>query len=128
MTAIYLGGPMAGCSEEEKRGWRDDIKKLYPEYTYLDPCDRSYTPVQWKQLIKDDIQDIINADVVLTYMWKPGIGSSMELVEARYRNTPTVVVVPDFKSISPWVRQYADFLVESFDQAFKIIKEEWVSQ
>lgn len=128
MTTVYLGGPMAGCTEEEMTGWREQIKKEHPEYTYLDPCDRNYKPVQWKQLVKDDIQDIIDADVVLTYMWKPGICSSMELVEARYRNTPTVVVVPDFKHISPWVREYADFLVETFEQAFKIIQQNWISQ
>lgn len=119
---------MASCSEEEMKGWRENVKKLYPDYTYLDPCDRSYTPVQWKKLVRDDIQDIITADVVLTHMWKPGIGSSMELVEARYRNTPTVVVVSSFKHISPWVREYSDFLVTDFEEAFKIIEQNWLSQ
>lgn len=119
---------MAGCSEDEMRGWREELKAKWSEFSFLDPCVRAYNPVQWKQLVKDDIQDIIDADVVLTYMWKPGIGSSMELVEARYRNTPTLVIVPDFKHVSPWIREYADFLVEDFDQAYKIIQQNWVSQ
>lgn len=125
MLSIYLGGPMAACSEEEMTGWRKDIKSRWPEFNYLDPCDRTYTPQQWRKLVRNDVEDILEADVVLTYMWKPGIGSSMELVIARYEDTPTIVVVPDFKFVSPWIREYADYLVEDFETAFKIIKAEW---
>ena len=126
---VYLGGPMAGTSEEEKVGWRNELKeKWVDDFFFLDPCDRYYSPLQWRDLVKADTMDIHQADVVLCHMWKPGIGSAMELVVARHNDTPTLVVVPTFKQVSPWVREYADFLVSDFDQAYKILKEEWVSE
>jgi nucleoside 2-deoxyribosyltransferase len=124
--AVYLGGPMAGCSLEEMTDWRNQLKKDYPDIKWLDPCERSYVPQQWRELVEADMKDIDNADLVLCYMWKPGIGSSMELTYARAQKTPTIVVVPDFKYVSPWVRYYADYLVENFDHAMKIINAEWV--
>ena len=122
---IYLGGPMAGCSLEEMTGWREQLKKEWTEFNFRDPCDREYTPQKWRQLVDDDIADIDASDYILCYMWKAGIGSSMELVEARYRNKPTIVVVPDFKYVSPWIRAYADFLVQDFEHAYKIVKMQW---
>jgi len=125
MRTIYLAGPMAGCTEQEMRGWRNAVKDDLPEYKFLDPCDRKYTPQQWYELVEDDIQDIEDSDLVLCHMWKNGIGSSMELVESRYRRKPTVVVIPDYKNVSPWVRRYSSFLVQDFETAYKIIKAEW---
>lgn len=122
---IYLGGPMAGCTVEEMTGWRNQLKKEWSEFDFRDPCEREYSPQEWRQLVEDDIQDIDESDYVLCYMWKPGVGSSMELVYARYNNKPIIVVIPDFKYVSPWVRYYSDFLVEDFDQAYKIVKMQW---
>lgn len=119
---IYQCGPMAGCSDEEMHGWREDLKKNYPDITWLDPCDRNYVHQQWRKLVDDDIQDINNADYVLAYYWKTGSGSAMELAYNHYvARKPSVVVVPEFKVVSPWVRYHADYLVETFDHAMKII-------
>lgn len=120
---VYLCGPMQDCTPEEMHGWREDLKGKYPEIIFLDPCDRGYKPQQWRQLVEGDIADIDASDFVLAYYWKAGTGSAMELAYSHYHaKIPTVVVVPDFKTVSPWVRYHADFLVEDFDQAIKIIK------
>lgn len=125
---IYLGGPMAGCTLQEMTGWREQLKKEWgSEFDFRDPCEREYSPQEWRQLVEDDIKDIDESDYVLCYMWKPGVGSSMELVYARYNKKPIIVVIPDFKYVSPWVRYYSDFLVEDFDHAYKIIKQEWTT-
>lgn len=122
MLKIYQCGPMAGCTEEEMHGWRDKLKKDYPDITWLDPCDRAYVHQQWRKLVDDDIQDINNADYILAYYWKTGSGSAMELAYNHYvARKPSVVVVPEFKVVSPWVRYHADYLVENFDHAMKII-------
>src|SRR5687768_15745584 len=76
---VYQCGPMAGCTDEEMYGWRNELKKDYPLVTWLDPCDRTYKMQQWRQLVNDDISDIDNADYVLAYYWKTGTGSAMEL-------------------------------------------------
>lgn len=113
---------MAGCTDEEMHGWRDGLKKDYPDITWLDPCDRSYKQQQWRKLVDDDIADIEAADFVLCYYWKTGSGSAIELAYSRYvSHTPTVVVIPEFKTVSPWIRAHSDYLVESFDHAMKII-------
>lgn len=122
MLKIYQCGPMAGCSDEEMHGWREDLKKNYPDVQWLDPCDREYVHQQWRKLVDDDIQDINNADYILAYYWKTGSGSAMELAYNHYvARKPSVVVVPEFKVVSPWVRYHADYLVETFDHAMKII-------
>lgn len=119
---IYQCGPMAGCTDEEMYGWRNDLKKNYPNITWLDPCVRSYNHQQWRKLVDDDIADIEAADYILAYYWKTGSGSAMELAYNHYvARKPSVVVVPEFKVVSPWVRYHADYLVETFDHAMKII-------
>lgn len=119
---IYLCGPMAGCSLEEMTGWRNQLKKDYPDIEWLDPCDREYASQQWRKLVDDDKADVDHADYILAYYWKTGSGSAMELAYNHYvARKPSVVVVPEFKVVSPWVRYHADYLVESFEHAMKII-------
>ena len=122
----YLCGPMDHCTFEEMTDWRDELKDKHPEINWRDPCDRSYRPQQWRRLVEDDITDIDGSDFVLAYYWKPGTGSAMELAYAHYSaKIPTIVVVPDFKTVSPWTRYHADYLVEDFEQAVKIMKANW---
>jgi len=118
---IYLCGPMDGCTVEEMTGWREALKKEYRDIRWLDPCRRTYKPQQWRQLVEEDIADIDQSDFVICYYWKAGTGSAMELAYSHYEaKVPTIVVVPDFKKVSPWTRYHADYLVESFDDAMKI--------
>lgn len=119
---VYQCGPMAACTDEEMHGWRENLKKEYPNVTWLDPCDRSYKQQQWRRLVDDDIADIDAADYVLAYYWKTGTGSAMELSYNFYvAKKPSIVVVPGFKAVSPWLRYHADYLVDTFDHAMKII-------
>lgn len=123
--SIYQCGPMAGCTDEEMHGWREQLKKDYPEVNWLDPCNRSYKLQQFRKLVDDDIADIAAADYILAYYWKTGSGSAMELAYNYYvARKPSVVVVPEFKVVSPWVRYHADYLVETFEHAMKIILNE----
>lgn len=123
--SIYLCGPMAGCTDEEMHGWREQLKKDYPAINWLDPCDRSYKLQQFRKLVDDDIADIEAADYILAYYWKTGSGSAMELAYNYYiARKPSVVVIPEFKTVSPWVRYHADYLVETFEHAMKIILNE----
>lgn len=125
LISCYLSGPMAGCTLEEMRGWREALKVDFTEINWIDPCNRNYGPQQWRQLVEDDIADIKKSDFMLVNFWKPGVGTSMEMVVARQLFTPVITVTPDFKTTSPWIRYYSDFLVESFEHAIKIIKAEW---
>lgn len=123
--SIYQCGPMAGCTDEEMHGWREALKKDWPNINWLDPCERSYNLQQFRKLVDDDIADIESADYILAYYWKTGSGSAMELAYNYYvARKPSVVVVPEFKVVSPWVRYHADYLVETFEHAMKIILNE----
>lgn len=129
MIKVYLCGPMADCTYEEMSEWREALKKEYTDIEWLDPCDRSYKIQQWRQLVDDDKADIDAADFVLAYYWKAGTGSAMELAYSVYSaKKPTIVVIPDFKSVSPWVRYHASYLVETFEEAIKIIRAEWYKE
>lgn len=127
-VSVYLCGPMADCTDEEMRKWRNKLKLDYSDIIWLDPCDRSYQIQQWRQLVDEDIADINASDFLLAYYWKTGTGSAMEISYNYYvAKKPSIVVVPDFKRVSPWLRYHADYLVEDFDHAMKIIRMEGMS-
>lgn len=122
---VYLCGPMADCDNEEMHGWRDRLKKENPDIHWLDPCDRHYKVQEWRVLVDEDIADIDASDFLLSYYWKTGTGSAMEISYNYYvAKKPSIVVVPDFKRVSPWLRYHADYLVDDFDPAMKIIRME----
>lgn len=125
MLTVYLAGNMDGLTEEEMRGWRNDFKARDDTIRWLDPCSRSYMPQQWRELVEDDLADVFAADFIVARMTVPGIGTAMELVNARQAKIPVITVVPEFRNVSPWLRYYSDYLVEDFDQAWKILKMEW---
>lgn len=123
MITVYLAGNMDGLTTEEMTGWRNDFKArcIDGSITWLDPCTRNYSPREWRRLVEDDLADVRAADCIVARMTAPGIGTAMELVNARYAGIPVITVVPDFKKVSPWLRYFSDYVVEDFDHAYKIL-------
>jgi len=99
MKAIYLCGPIAGCTEEDMRGWRERIKNhvslqksetfTWPErniaeveltslFHYLDPTDRVYTEAEEsdaiiaKEIVLNDKYYISQSDIVLANLSQLG--------------------------------------------------------
>jgi len=37
---IYLAGPITGCNEDQKKVWRDRIRRSWPEFKFYCPVER----------------------------------------------------------------------------------------
>lgn len=86
MYKLYLAGPINGCTDEECSGWREKVKKeLSDKYEIFDPFKRDYRGVEnihYKQIVEEDLDDIIKCDIMLANCFKPSAGTSGEVVYA----------------------------------------------
>lgn len=114
--AIYLSGPISGCSLEEMTAWRHTVRAAWPGRV-IDPAKRDFRSVrEWSQaaakaLVTADIAEIGLADGVLVYYTKPTVGTMMEMVYARNMGKPVVVWnASPYPSdgLSPWIIYHAD--------------------
>lgn len=119
----YLAGPIDACTYDEIHGWRDMLKKDYPDIDWVDPSTRSYdNQKDWQRLVDDDLEDIASSDALLAYFWKNGSGTSMELVYAfEIYRLPVVVVVPHLDQVGPWVQYHSDHIVDNFQHAYDLL-------
>lgn len=123
--SVYQAGPMDGCSEIEIHGWRDLLKRRYPDINWLDPSIRSYYDpfTEWKTLVEADLKDINTSNALLAYVWRTSGGTSMEILYAHsILHIPVVVVVDDITRVGPWVRYHADFIADNFNHAYEFLK------
>ena len=105
---VYLAGPITDCSSEEATGWRNYLKSRLPEITFLDPVDFGFTTGQqyerYLDLVPADLEAIRQCDVFVANMYRPSIGTAMELWEAHCKRKHIVVVT---KMRHPWLRYVA---------------------
>jgi hypothetical protein len=122
--AIYLSGPMEHCTDEEKHGWRDYVKSIWPGHCF-DPCRRVYNDEsaqrRWKELVEYDKADIASSDALVVNYKEPVAGSrmtgtTMEIPYGFYLGKMIITVTP-YENISPWVRYHSHFITDSFDKA-----------
>lgn len=121
---IYLAGPIFGCTDEECRGWREDIKGRLPAHEYLDPMDRDYRGRQdehFEEIVRQDLKAIRSSQVVVAYAARPSWGTAMELWDAMESGLCVVAIVPE-GPINPWLRFVATEIVSSMDEAVETIK------
>ena len=94
---VYLAGPISGCNEEQRHGWRTQVKDKYgKQIDFLDPTDnlvrREASPYEFVQA---DLRAIEEADGLLVNMWRESIGSAMGVVHAHRHGRPVVVADPN---------------------------------
>lgn len=125
MSLVYLAGPIAGCSDDEANGWRTHAKSILGEDRCLDPMDRDMRGVEildYKYIVDNDKLDILEADVVLVYAWKHGVGTPMEVFFAHTLGKTVIVVLPPHMSVSPWYRYHATTIYRNIDNAIWAVK------
>lgn len=118
----YLCGPIAGCTDEECKDWREAAKKLYPDA--IDPMRRDYRGREGecvKEIVELDKKDIDECDCLLVNHPKPSVGTSMEVLYAWQQGKFIVVVCPKGVSQSPWMVYHSNIIVNTFDEAYKIL-------
>lgn len=122
---VYLGGPIAGCSDGEASDWRNALKQDKVHFMrgvdFLDPMQRDFRGIEGdhtNEIVDLDKRDIRSSDVLLMYAPKPSVGTSMEILYAfEVAETPCVVVVPEGAPCSPWIKRHATKIVKTIDEA-----------
>ena len=110
---VYLAGPISGCNEEQRHGWRTQVKDKYgKQIDFLDPTDnlvrREASPYEFVQA---DLRAIEEADGLLVNMWRESIGSAMGVMHAHRHGRPVVVADPN-RLHQKMLEFYADEVVD----------------
>ena len=135
--ALYLCGPMLGCTGEETSQWREHIKRLLIAYpiTIADPASRdhsqalkeaqTYEEIQQidEEIIINDLDDIAASQVLLCCIWKNSSGSAMEIYEAWKSRKLIISVVPSKRKIGAWIRYHSTEVVESYPDAITQLRK-----
>lgn len=111
---VYLGGPISGCNETQRREWRQQVKEKYgSQLDFIDPTnnlvDRDALPYEFVQA---DLKAIEEADGLLVNMWRESIGSAMGVMHAHRHGRPVVVADPN-RLRQKMLEFYADEVVDS---------------
>ncbi len=121
---VYLCGPIAGCTDEECKNWRDQ-SKLVIQNTF-DPMVRDYRGREdecMKEIVELDKKDIDQSDVILVNYDKPSVGTSMEILYAWERKKTIILVAAKNTKLSPWLKYHSTYIFHSFDEAYKFINQ-----
>ena len=112
---VYLAGPIADCTDEECKGWRERAKKLLKGCHCLDPVERDFRgdePGKEHEIVDGDLSDIRKSDVVLVSATPRTKGASwgtpMEVVYAKVKMGKRVVAFGAGPRPSPWLTYHAE--------------------
>lgn len=117
MKTIYLCGPINGCTDAEANDWREHVKALAPQFSYLNPMRRDYRGKEAEsvnEIVTLDKIDIANSHALLVNYDKPSVGTSMEVYIAFSTGKLVVVVTRPDAVISPWLRYHSHAIEHSF--------------
>ena len=87
---VHLSGPLSGCNPQQRRLWRDEFKRLCPDMLTIDPSEWAD---EWD--FSRDLRAVAACDVVVANMWKESIGTTIEIMQARARGRPVVLIDPN---------------------------------
>jgi nucleoside 2-deoxyribosyltransferase len=125
MKTIYLCGPINGRSDDDCKGWREDVKSKWTG-DCLDPMRRDYRGREHEaiaEIVEFDKLDIDGVDALLVYFDKPSVGTSMEVLYAWQMGKPVVVIDKSDKPLSPWLVYHSTHVVKTIDEALALLKQ-----
>ncbi len=106
---VYLCGPINGCTDEECKDWRKYARD-HLFYPTLDPMRRDYRGREhecMKEIVSGDVADIKASKFILANCPKPSYGTAMEIrIAYKEEKKIVVIVVPDIKTVSPWLAMH----------------------
>jgi uncharacterized protein DUF4406 len=117
---IYLGGPIAGCTDDEANGWRNEtIEQFKDIYDFKNPMIRDsrgryFNP---NAIVEGDLEDIKASNIVLFNCWMASYGTPMEMVYAAKLYGKSVITIK-CKPISPWIFYHSTILVPDLEAAW----------
>jgi nucleoside 2-deoxyribosyltransferase len=116
----YLAGPINGCTDDESKNWREEIKSILGEENCLDPMRSDYRGREDEcvdEIVEKDKADIYDSDVVIANCWQVSWGTAMEILFAWNCNVPVIAIVPKDARISPWLCYHTIAIVHCLDDA-----------
>lgn len=119
---VYLAGPISGCNEAQKSGWRDEVKRAYGEkLKFIDPVkqliEQGASPYEF---VEADLQAIKAADGLLVNMWRESIGTAIGVAHAHLRSRTIVVCDPN-RLESSMLNFFADAVADTPLQGAKML-------
>jgi len=121
-----LAGPIFGCADDQVHAWRRAAKDYLSGVGTYDPAlndDRGHEAVRANQIVRRDKTEIVNSAVVLANLWRPSVGTSMEIFWAA-SIARDVVVCCDAnghwsspENFSPWILSHATHVASSLSEA-----------
>ena len=124
---IYLSGPIMDADPHGAREWRAKAKELLGEsFELLDPMRRSFIDRavdSANEIVRFDLQDVDDADVILVNYSKPSIGTAMEVFYAGHVKDKFIVAFSPFtyQDCSPWMVKYCTKILPSLEEAAQYI-------
>ena len=125
--SIYLAGPIAGCTDDQCKAWREQVKEqLGDKFVMFDPFKRDYRGRMGKddikEIVEQDKAEIREADLVLANVWQFSVGTIMEICYAYEQNKKVLTICPvNYNDLSPWLIYHSNYLVTSLDRAIELI-------
>jgi len=125
---IYLSGPIMDEHEGTAREWREAAKRLLGDkFFLLDPMRRNFKDREVdsaNEIVRFDLQDVEDADLILVNYNKPSIGTSMEIFHASHNLGKFVVAFSPFSfaDCSPWMVKYCTKILPTLEDACEYIK------
>ncbi len=117
---VYLAGPIFGCDDAECRQWRDQAKHLLGgSIKTLNPMRRDYRGREDDaagEIVRGDLADIKECDVVLANVSRPSWGTAMEIAIASRAGKP-VFAFGASDPISPWLTHHCECIFVDLQQA-----------
>ena len=120
---IYLAGPIAGCTDDEAHGWRNEtIEEFKDIYEFKNPMVRDFRErsFDYVKLVEADLADIKVSSIILINCWMPSFGSSQEMVYASKIFGKTVITIRP-KPVSPWITYHSTIVVPDLEAAWALL-------
>jgi len=129
---IYLSGPIMDEHQGAARQWRVAAKRLLGDkFFLLDPMRRDFKDREVdsaNEIVRFDLQDVEDADILLVNYNKPSIGTAMEVFHATHNLGKFVVAFSpfEFRDCSPWMVKYCTKILPSLEDACDYIKRHFL--
>jgi nucleoside 2-deoxyribosyltransferase len=125
MKRIYLAGPIRGCTDEQARGWREQVKQqLAGLYDFSDPMARDYRgrehEVDPAEIVEEDVAALATCTDVLVNCERASWGTAMELLYAS--GNRSYILAFGAGTLSPWVAYHASGVVPTLDDAIAYLR------
>jgi nucleoside 2-deoxyribosyltransferase len=120
---VYLAGPIFGKTDDECRGWRQDVRsQLHAKNIQsVNPINHDYRGQELKycdRIVHQDKGWIMSVDTVLAYCDEPSFGTAMEVLFA-WEQRKQIVAVSTHGS--PWLHYHATVVCKSLKEAVELL-------